>query len=78
MFSRHYDALQGDMKKVLRFLKHILEITANRSPKSTPERDNGDSDNDEVDESDPKLNLDDNKFMNPPVGDGEDDPSMAD
>jgi hypothetical protein len=46
----------------------ILEIIASKSPKS---RNDGDWDND-VDESDPLLNLDDNKFMNPPVG-GEDE-----
>ena len=66
------------MKKVLGCLKHILEITASRSPKSTLERNDGDSDDDEVDESDPQLHLDDNKFMNPPVGDGEDDTSIID
>jgi hypothetical protein len=65
MRSRQFDILQGDMKKVLGCLKHILEVTASSSPQSTPER------NDEVDESDPLLNLDDNKFMNPPTG-GED------
>ena len=78
MLSRQLDALQGDMKKVLGCLKHILEITASRSPKSTLERNDGDSDDDEVDESDPQLHLDDNKFMNPPVGDGEDDTSIID
>lgn len=47
---------------------YILEITASR----IPERKDGDRDNDEVDESDPPLNLDDNNFLNPPVG-GEDE-----
>jgi hypothetical protein len=73
MLSRHFNILRGEMKKVLGCLRHILEFTSNKSPGSTPERNlNGcDRDNDEVDESDPPLNLDENKFMNPPVG-GED------
>jgi hypothetical protein len=79
MLSRQLDILRkGDMKKVLGCLKHILEITASRSPKSTPERNDGDRDNDEVDESDPPLNLDDNEFMYPPDGDGENDVYISD
>ena len=53
-------------------MRHILEVTANRSPGSTPERNDSDRENDEVDESDPQLNLYNNEFMNPPVG-GEDE-----
>ena len=79
MLSRQFDIKRtGDMNKVLGCLKHILEITASRSPKSTSESNDGDSDTDEVDESDPQLNLDDNKYMNPPVEDGEDDASVTD
>jgi len=46
-----------------------------RELESTPERNVDDRDNDEVDESDPPLNVDDNKFMKPPLGeeDEEDD-----
>jgi hypothetical protein len=44
-----------------------------KSPKSTPERLDGDKDNDEVDESDPPLNLDDNKLMTPPVSGGDEE-----
>jgi hypothetical protein len=39
MLSRHFDITRkGDLKKVLGCLKHILEITASMSPKSTLER----------------------------------------
>ena len=66
MQSKRFNILKrGEMKKVLGCLKYILEITASRSPKSTLER--NDRDNDEVDESDSLLNLDDNKFIHPPV-----------
>ena len=37
MLSRRLDILRkGDMKKVLGCLKHILEVTVSKSPKSTP------------------------------------------
>lgn len=83
MRSRRFDILEGEMKKVLGCLQYVLEMTASRSPKSTPERLDGDKDNDEVDESDHPLNLDDNKFMTPPVSGGdeedeEDDVSSVD
>jgi len=68
MQSRRFNLLEGHLKKVLGCLTHVLEITASRSPKSTPERNVDDRDNDEVDESDPPLNVDDNKFMKPPLG----------
>ena len=77
MLSRKFDILRkGDMKKVLGCLKHILEVTASKSPKLMPQRYDGDRDNDKLDESDPLLNLDDNKFMNSPV-DGEDEEDDA-
>jgi hypothetical protein len=63
MMSRRFNILEGEMKKVLACLRHILEITASRSPNSTLERNDGDKD----DESDPSLNLDDNQFMKPPM-----------
>ena len=68
MRSRRFDILEGDMKIVLGCLTYVLEITASRSPKSMPERNVDDRDNDEVDESDPSLNVDDSKFMKPPLG----------
>ncbi|KAF8223654.1 hypothetical protein L208DRAFT_530182 [Tricholoma matsutake] len=73
MRSRRFDILEGEMKKVLGCLQYVLEMTASRSPKSTPERLDGDKDNDEVDESDHPLNLDDNKFMTPPVSGGDEE-----
>ena len=78
LLSRNFDIVRkGEMKKVLGCLRHILEVTANRSPGSTPERNDNDRDHDEEDESDPSLNLDDNEYMNSPVGgeDEEDDSS---
>jgi hypothetical protein len=77
MRSRRFDILEGEMKKVLGCLKFVLEMTASRSPKSTLERNGGDKDDDEVDESDPPLNLDDNKFMKLPIG-GEDEEDEED
>ncbi|KAF8227706.1 hypothetical protein L208DRAFT_1405029, partial [Tricholoma matsutake] len=78
MRSRQFDILAGEMKKVLGCLQYVLEMTASRSPKSTPER--FDDDKNEVDESDPPLNLDDTKFMTPPVSgrDEEDEVSSVD
>ena len=75
MCSRSFDILHGQMKKILGCLRYILEVTESRSPKSTLERHFGYGYNNEVDESDPLLNLDDNKYMNPPVDweDEEDD-----
>jgi len=51
MMSRQFNILEGEMKKVLAGLRHILDITASRSPNSRPERNDGDKD----DESDPHL-----------------------
>jgi hypothetical protein len=50
-------------------------MTASRSPNSTPERNDGDKDDDEADESDLPLDLDDSQFMKPPISpeDGEDE-----
>ena len=61
MRSRQLDILEGSMEKILGCLKHILEVTMSRSPKSSLETIDGSGDNDEVDESDPLFNLDDNK-----------------
>ena len=57
MRSRRFAILEGHMKIVLGCLAYVLEITASRSPKLTPERNVDDRDNDEVDESDPPLNV---------------------
>ena len=76
MLSRHFDILRKDeIKRVLGCLRYVLEITANRSPGSTLERNDCDRGNDEIDKSAPPLDLADNEFMNPPVGeeDEEDD-----
>ena len=61
MRSRQLDILEGSMEKILGCLKHILEVTMSRSPKSSLETIDGSGDNDEVGESDPLFNLDDNK-----------------
>ena len=61
MRSRQLDILEGSMEKILGCLKHILEVTMSRSPKSMLETIDGSGDNDEVGESDPLFNLDDNK-----------------
>jgi hypothetical protein len=56
-------------------LRHILEMTASRSPNTMLERNGGDKDDDEADESDHPLDLDDSQYMKPPISleDGEDE-----
>ena len=63
MYSRQFDISEneGDLKKVLGCLKHVLEFTESRSPKSTPKGNDR-----ERDESDPIISVDDPKGMNPP------------
>jgi len=75
MRSKRFDLRSSEMKTVLGCLKYILEMTVSRSPKSaTPD---GDRDNNEVDESDPPLNLDDNKFMNLPEDEEDEEASTS-
>ena len=64
MLSKRYDIVIGDMMKVLACMKYLLEMTANRSPASSAEKKQCDSN--EEDEYDPPLDLDDNPFTNPP------------
>jgi len=64
MRSQTYDIGVGHMTKVLACMRYLLEMTANRSPASSLEKQY------EQDEHDPMLRLDDNPFMNPP---GEED-----
>ena len=66
MKSKQLDILEGSVEKILGCLKHILEVTTSRGPKS---RNDDDRDNDEVD---PVLNLD-YKYMNLPGADDEED-----
>ena len=66
MKSKQLDILEGSVAKILRCLKHILEVSTSRGPKS---RNDDDRDNDEVD---PVLNLD-YKYMNLPGADDEED-----
>ena len=58
--SKIFSILFGDMKKILGCLRHILEETASRSPKSAPDRNWDDA---EADESDPLMDVDDRKSM---------------
>ena len=62
MKSKQLDILEGSVAKILGCLKHILEVTTSRGPKSR---------NDD-DEADPVLNLD-YKYMNLPGADDEED-----
>jgi len=71
--SRMLDVLQGDMTKVLGWLKYILETTAAMSPNVTLEKNGGDE-KDKEDLEDPPIDVDDNHFINPT----EDDEEMQD
>ena len=71
--SRVLDVLQGDMAKVLGWLKYLLETTAAMSPNVTPEKNGGDE-KDREDLQDPLIDMDDNDYTNPP----EDDEEMQD
>jgi hypothetical protein len=62
--------LQGDMAKVLGWLKYVLETTAAMSPIITPEKNGGDK-KDREDLKDPPIDVDNNDYINPPEDDEE-------
>lgn len=66
--SRVLDVLQGDMARVLGWLKYVLETTAAMSPNVTPEQNGGDE-KDREDPKDPPIDVDDNDYIRPPEDD---------
>ena len=62
---RRFEVTQGDMLTILGCLKYILEMSANMSPKVTPEKNSGESVEDHGNcESD--MDIDDN-YVSPPL-----------